>query len=71
MEEPQFELFACVVDGEYAGTLGVSYSMPALIAGMHSSPTIVPISAEQNEKLRLGCTYDGEKFSLPEGYPQH
>ena len=50
----QFEYFACVVNGEYAGTLGVAHSMPALIAGMKSEPTIVPITDEQRKNIVLG-----------------
>lgn len=58
----QFRYFACVVDGEFAGTLGVAYSMPALIAGMESSPTIIPINEEQARTLNLGMIWDGTDF---------
>jgi hypothetical protein len=60
--EMQFKYFACVVDGEYAGALGVAYSMPALIAGMESNPTIIPISEEQQKTLYLGMIWDGTDF---------
>ena len=54
MKEPemQFRYFACVVDGEFAGTLCVGSSMPALIAGMESNPTIIPITKEQERTFR-------------------
>lgn len=58
----QFKYFACVVDGEYAGTLGVAYSMPALIAGMESNPTIIPINEEQQKTLHLGMVWNGTEF---------
>jgi hypothetical protein len=60
--EMQFKYFACVVDGEYAGTLGVAYSMPALIAGMESNPTIIPINEEQQKTLHLGMVWNGTEF---------
>jgi hypothetical protein len=60
--EMQFKYFACVVDGEYAGTLGVAYSMSALIAGMESNPTIIPISKEQQKTLHLGMVWNGTEF---------
>jgi hypothetical protein len=64
MKEPemQFRYFACVVDGEFAGTLGVGLSMPALIAGMESNPTIIPISKEQERTLHLGMIWNGTDF---------
>lgn len=64
MKEPemQFRYFACVVDGEFAGTLGVGSSMPALIAGMESNPTIIPISKEQEKTLHLGMIWNGTEF---------
>ena len=60
--EMQFKYFACVVDGEYAGTLGVAYSMSALIAGMESNPTIIPINEEQQKTLHLGMVWNGTEF---------
>ena len=62
MSEIQFEYFACVVNGEYAGTLGVAHSMPALIAGMKSEPTIVPITDEQRNNIVLGMVWNGTEF---------
>ena len=64
MKEPemQFRYFACVVDGEFAGTLGVGSSMPALIAGMESNPTIIPINEEQAKTLNLGMIWNGTDF---------
>jgi hypothetical protein len=36
--------------------------MPALIAGMESNPTIVPISKEQERTLHLGMIWNGTEF---------
>ena len=65
-EELQFSYFAAVVDGEYTGAVGVSYNMPALIAGMNSNPTIIPITKEQAFSLNLGVIWDGKEFKLAE-----
>jgi len=65
-EEIKFEYFACVVDGEYTGAVGVAVSMDALVAGMSSNPTIIPINKEQAFGLRLGVIWDGKEFKLSE-----
>jgi hypothetical protein len=63
-ENIKFDYFACVVDGEFTGAVGVSYNMPALVAGMNSNPTIIPITKEQAFELRLGTIWDGKEFKL-------
>ena len=65
-EELQFSYFAAVVDGEYTGAFGVSFNMPALIAGLNSAPVIVPITKEQAFSLSLGVIWDGKEFKLAE-----
>ena len=62
----QFDFFACVVDGEFTGSLGVARNMDALIAGMNSNPTIIPITEEQLSILQLGMIWDGKEFKLTE-----
>ena len=65
-QEMKFEYFACVVDGEFAGAVGVATNMDALVAGMSSNPTIIPINKEQAFNLRLGVIWDGKEFKLTE-----
>lgn len=60
----QFDFFACVVDGEFTGAVGVARYMEPLIAGMNSNPTIVPITEEQLNILKLGMVWDGKEFQL-------
>ena len=62
----QFNFFACVVDGEFTGVLGVAKNYEALVAGMNSNPTIVPIKEEQLNMLQLGMIWDGTEFKLTE-----
>ena len=62
----QFDFFACVVDGEFTGVVGVGRDFGPLIAGMHSDPTIVPIKEEQLHVLQLGMVWDGTEFKLAE-----
>jgi hypothetical protein len=60
----QFDFFACVVDGEFAGAVGVARHMEPLVAGMNSNPTIIPIKEEQLNILKLGMIWDGKEFQL-------
>ena len=62
----QFDFFACVVDGEFTGVVGVAKNHEPLIAGMNSDPTIVPIKEEQLSVLQLGMIWDGTEFKLTE-----
>lgn len=60
----QFDFFACVVDGEFAGAVGVARAYEPLVAGMNSNPTIIPIKEEQLNILKLGMIWDGKEFQL-------
>jgi len=62
----EFDFFACVVDGEFTGVLGVAKNHEPLIAGMNSNPTIIPIKEEEVNMLRLGMIWDGTEFKLTE-----
>ena len=62
----QIDFFACVVDGEFTGVVGVAKTYEPLIAGMNSNPTIVPIKEEQLSMLQLGMVWDGIEFKLAE-----
>ncbi len=62
----KFDFFACVVDGEYTGAVGVAAAYEPLIAGMNSNPTIIPITEEQLSMLQLGMIWDGKEFKLSE-----
>lgn len=62
----QFDFFACVVDGEFTGIVGVAKTYEPLIAGMNSNPTIIPIKEEQLSMLQLGVIWDSTEFKLME-----
>lgn len=60
--------FAVVVDGEYTGVFGIpdKETMAAVLAGLDSNPTIVPVTKEQLGGIAVGWLWDGERFTAPE-----
>lgn len=57
-----FTWFAIVVDGEFCGKIGMAKNPTAELAGLMSDPTIIELSLEQANKVKLGWVYDGATF---------
>jgi len=66
--ENPIKFFAVLVDNEYAGVIGFpeSDNMEAVLAGLNSNPTILPINIEQVNNVQVGFIWDGTKFVKPE-----
>ena len=60
-----FTFFAVLVDGEYAGKVGITGSGGPVMAGMKSNPTIVEMTQEQANTVQIGWIYDGIDFIQP------
>jgi hypothetical protein len=60
--------FAIIVGNEYAGPLAFPESeyMQGIFAALESSPTIIPVTAEQMSGVLPGWVWDGERFTAPE-----
>lgn len=61
-------MFAVVVDNEYTGVVGFPESpyMEAVIAGLSSNPTIIPVTRDEIANVQVGFIWDGSKFNRPE-----
>lgn len=59
--------FAVLVDGEFAGPLVFveSPEMEALLAGLESNPTIMPMTLQQAKEARVGFIWNGTEFVPP------
>jgi len=66
--EDPIKFFAVLVGDEYAGVIGFpeNSNMEAVLAGLNSNPTILPINIEQINNVQVGFIWDGTKFNRPE-----
>lgn len=61
-----FFWFAIVVDGDYAGKIGISKNPSPALAGLRSNPTMIEMSPEQALEVSLGWIHNGTTFVIPE-----
>jgi len=66
--ENPIKFFAVLVGNEYAGVIGFpeTSNMEAVLAGLNSNPTILPINIEQINNVQVGFIWNGNTFIRPE-----